>query len=458
VRGRPPTATPIRVINYPEVAEQHLENGMRVLTIEDVRFPIVSVQLAFPVGRVNNPDDNLSLLQLAVEAVKKGTETRTARQIADDLDYWAVNYSSELFMESTVHSLVVLEKHLERALELMSDLMVHPVFPEEELEKIRVRWTSQLAAQRSQPEFLTGERMYLAWYQGHPYSKNQIPPAHLATATRERIRETYYQTFGSSGAILAFAGPVSATRSLDLAEQFFGGWASRCAVRQVEPPQPSPRRVRVKLVDRPNSVQSRILVGLRALPVADPDVIPARVLNQVLGGGASARLFLKLREEKGYTYGAYSRLKTYRGDGLLLAGAGLRSDVTREAVEDVLGEFRQLSEHPPAEEELSRSQSEMIGSYVRQLERPGAVAGMELRRRLSGLPPDYYRRLPEAVSGVSPAQVQQQAGRILVGDDAVIAIAGDRKTLEQPLRGLGELELFDIQGGRLAGGSEGKGE
>jgi zinc protease len=455
---RPPPAGPISVTNYPDVAEQRLHNGMRVLTVEDTRFPIVSVQLAFPVGRVNNPDDNLALLQLAVEAVREGTETRTAREIADELDYWAVNYSSELFMESTVHSLVLLERHLERGLELMSDMLLHPVFPEEELEKIRVRWASQLTAQRSQPEFLTGERMYLAWYGGHPYSKNQIPIAHLPDATGERVREAHHENFGSGDALLAFAGPVSPARSLALAEQFFGNWSSRCAIRSVSPPEPASPRIRIKLVDRPNSVQSRLLLGARALPVADPDIVPIRVMNQILGGGASARLFLKLREEKGYTYGAYSRLKTYQRDGLLLAGAGLRSDVTREAIQEVFGEFQRLGADPPAEEELARGQSEMIGAFVRQLERPGAVAGMELRRRLSGLPTDYYRKFPESVSKVTPAQVQQLAGRFLCPEATVAAVAGDRKSLEQQLQGLGELELFNIRGDRLPGSNEGKGD
>ena len=450
-----PLAQPIKSVRYPDVEEQRLGNGMEVLTIEDRRFPIVSVQVAFPVGRVNNPEDNISLLQLAVESVKEGTTTRDSREIAEETDQWAIHYSSEIYMESTLHSITVLEEHLERGLDLLSDMLINPTFPEDELQKTRVRWASIIAAQRSQPEFLASERMYLEWYDGHPYSKNNIPIEHLQTATRERVAEAYSSNYGASGAILLFAGPVTPKRSRELAERYFAGWKPKRAPLLTYPEIRDGHRDRVVLVDRPNSAQSRVLIGLRAVPAASGDMIGLRVTNQVLGGSASGRLFLKLREEKGYTYGVYSRIKSYREDGLLLIGAGVRSDVTREAIEDVKLEIRRMTACPPSAEELSRSQAELVGGFLRQLETPGTVGGLELRRRLCGLPADHYRDLPAKVERISPEQVLELSRRFLHPEEAITIVVGDRRQLERQLKEFGSVEVFDINGQKLGDGHDG---
>ena len=297
----------------------------------------------------------------------------------------SIHYSSDLFMESTVHAIRVLEKHLERGLDILSDLLLHPVFPEEELEKTRERWASLLQAQRAQSDFLANERAYLTCFQGHPYSKNTIPLEHLRRASREDLIDSYTRNYGPSGVLVLFAGAVSHEDSVRLARKFFGGWNSPSTER-IHYSSAAPQPKRVLLVDRPNSVQSRVLVAARALPVANPGMMSLRLANQVLGGSASARLFLKLREEKGFTYGAYSRLKSYRQDGLLLAGAGVRSDVTGQAVDEMLLEFDRMAEGLATEEELSRSQSEIIGAFIRQMETPSSIGGLELRRRLCGLP------------------------------------------------------------------------
>lgn len=444
-----PVAAGIRTVNYPQIPEERLPNDLLVQTIEDHRFPIVSIQVAFPVGRVRNPDDNLSLLQLAVESVKEGTETRDARTIADQMDYWSIHYSGELFMESTLHSIRVLQKHLERGLEILSDLLRHPVFPEEELEKTRQRWSSLLQAQRSQSDFLANERAYLTCFEGHPYAKSTIPIEDLQRATRERLLDSYARNYGPSGTTVLFAGAVTHEESVRLAHRFFGNWKSSLADgMQYSAAAAQPKKI--LLVERPNSVQSRILIASRALPVTDPGMMALRLANQILGGSASARLFLKLREEKGFTYGAYSRLKSYREDGLLMAGAGVRSDVTGQAVDEILVEFDRMAQGLPSDEELLRSQSEIIGAFIRQMETPSSIGALELRRRLCGLPVDYYRTLPSALQQVTPEMVRDISRRILAENQPAVVVVGDRKSVESQLQHLGEIELFDAQGKRLS--------
>ncbi|MFB3904649.1 MAG: M16 family metallopeptidase [Acidobacteriota bacterium] len=444
-----PSATGIRTVNYPQIPEELLPNGMLVQTIEDQRFPIVSVQVAFPVGRVHNPDDNLSLLQLAVESVKEGTQSRDARTIADQMDYWSIHYSSELFMESTLYSIRVLQRHLERGLDLLSDLLRRPVFPTDELEKTRQRWTSVLQAQRAQPDFLASERAYLTCFEGHPYSKSTVPIEHLRQATRDGLLDSYARNYIPDGALILFAGAVSHKESVELARRFFGDWKPGAAER-IRYSAAASRPGSILLVDRPASVQSKILVASRALPVTDPGMVALRLANQMLGGSASARLFLKLREEKGYTYGAYSRLKTYREDGLLLVSTGVRSEVTGRAVGEILRELHRMTEDLPSDEELSRSRSEITGVLIRQMETAASIGALELRRRLCGLPPDYYRTLPSALQHVTPETVRAISRQVFGRNQPVIIVVGDRKVVENQLKHLGVIEVFNTQGKRLS--------
>jgi predicted Zn-dependent peptidase len=170
------------------------------------------------------------------------------------------------------------------------------------------------------------------------------------------------------------------------------------------------------------------------------------VANQILGGGASSRLFLNLREEKGYTYGAYSRLKSYRSDGLFLAGASVKTEVTLECIEETLQEMEQLYEKPPGEEELARCQQELIGSFIRQMETPASVGALELDRRMHDLPEDYYSTFIPKVRSIGKESVVEMAQRFFDPQRLVITVVADRDRVESELAQLGELRVYDTDG------------
>ena len=184
----------------------------------------------------------------------------------------------------------------------------------------------------------------------------------------------------------------------------------------------------------------------RALPQGDPDSITLKVANQILGGGGSSRLFLNLREDKGYTYGAYSRLKSYRNAGLVLAGASVKTEVTLESIEETLKEMDQLHERPPEDEELARCQQEIIGSFIRQMETPASVGALELDRRLHDLPEDFYSTFIPKVRSIRKDNVVEMAGRFFDSQRLVITVVADREKVENDLARLGELRVYDTSG------------
>lgn len=445
----PPLPEKVRNISYPVVPEEQLPNGLRILLIEDYRRPQISVTLAFPVGRVNDPDHNLALIQVAVQLLREGTARRSAREISDLLDYWAIQYESEVTMEYTLLSVTALQDHLEPALDLFSDIVRHPGFPQEELDKIKVRLRSNLIAQRSQPDFLANERTFQTLYPAHPYSKVSIPIEHLDQVDRESVRGIYERYYVPNDAFLLFAGPLNPERTMELARRFFGDWQRQNFPALYFPPAPPIARRTVCLVHRPHSVQSRITVAGRALPRAHPEAIALQLANHVLGGGASARLFMNLREDKGYTYGAYSMLKSYRYEGAFLASANVKTDVTLESINEFLKEMEKLQSGPPTEDELIRCQAELIGAFLRRTETPASVGALELNRRLYQLPEDYYQTFIPNVRRVTPEETLEMAKRFYDTARILIIVVADREQLESGLSQLGELQIYDTLGSRI---------
>ncbi len=448
-RSTPPPLKPPRNAAFPVVPEDRLSNGLRVLVVPDHRLPRIEVQIAWPIGRVNDREENRALLSLAVDLLDKGTTDRSAWEFATELDRFAIQMDAEILMESTFVAVAVLQRHLDRALELLSEALIDPVFPEAELEKLQTRLSSSLVAQRTQPAFLARERFYESLFPNHPYRRISLPLDDVAKSDRKGVESAYRSQFGPAQGMLLLAGPIDVAQARLLAERHFGAWRN-----SVAPPPPPPAvegltGTLARLVHRPHSVQSRMLVGGSAPSRLDPDFLPFRLANQILGGSGSARLFLNLRERRGYTYGAYSSLSTYRRAALYVASADLRSEATGHAIGEVFKEIEGLRAAPPPEKELKRAKAELIGAFARQLQTPDSVGTLELMRRLQGLPDDHYRTLITRIESVTAEQVWEVAQARLDPQRVVITVVGDREELEADLQGFGPLEVYDSDGGRI---------
>lgn len=446
---QPPPIAPLPKPDYPEIPDTVLGNGLRVLTVEDFALPKVSLCLAWPTGRTSDATGNLSLTSLAIELLEEGTETRPARQIADLLDQLAIHYGSQVRMERSQLTLTVLARYLEPALELLADLVLHPAFPEEELEKARSRWKSHLLSQRSQPAFLARERSHAALYRSHPYSRVSFPVAHVEAADRGALRGVHRRLLAPHGALLAFSGAVKPDQATRLADRYLGCWTGKVPEPDRAPLPPAPESRRVLLVHRPHSVQARIVVAGRGLPRGHPDSSPLFLANQVLGGSASSRLFLNLREDKGYTYGAYSSMKWYRRDGVILIGADVRSDVAAESVMESLKEMERLRREPPGPRELNRCRAELAGRFIRVLETSDSVADLEVSRRLDGLPEEHYRNYVQRLEGVTPETIRETARTYMDPERTIITVVADRSQVEDGLAHLGPVSIYDSDGNRL---------
>lgn len=442
---RRPDPGPPRNVDFPSIPEIRLPGGHHLICVEDDHLPRVSVSLGLPVGRAHEPESPRGLLQMSLQMLKEGTAGRSSRLIAEQLDRLAADFDSDVYMEHSAITLTCLKEHLASALEIFADLTLNPAYPAEELDKLLTRWRSLLLAQRADPGFLGNERLFQGLFAGHPYSRVSVPPEHLALIDPSILEQFYGRYSRIQGTLLIFAGSISIGRAEELVHRSFPHLNGAPAPR-IDTPLASIDDRRVLLVDRPGSAQARVLVGMPGLPPSDARYDHLKLVNQVLGGGGSARLFLKLREQKGYTYGAYSSLSSYVQAGILTAGTSVRTDKTIEAVTDIFDEMRTLTDTAPSDSELDRCRAELIGAFLRRLETPASIAALEATRRLTGLPPEYYREFIPRIQSVTTRQVQEAARTFLLPEHSLVVVVGDRRILEKELGAFGPVSVFDAAG------------
>jgi predicted Zn-dependent peptidase len=291
--------------------------------------------------------------------------------------------------------------------------------------------------------------MFKEIYGSHPYSKTTVPLDHLGVFSCGLLRDFFQRQLMPAGAFMMMAGGLNLEQATVLAEKYFGDWEGTEPPSVQFPALPEIKQRRFALVDRPHSAQTKILMGVRTVPQSHPSVFALKLANQVLGGSASARLFLNLREDKGYTYGAYSYQKNYRQDGVILATANVRTDVTRHSIEEIFGESDQMSGSPADEVELDRSKSELIGAFLRQMETPGSVGSLEVLRLLMDLPESYYKSYVPVIRSLEPEAVRTVSEQYIDSGKMVTTLVGDRSFLEDQIREMGELRIYDTQGNRI---------
>jgi predicted Zn-dependent peptidase len=365
------------------------------------------------------------------------------------MDQLAIHYGTQIRMEQGQLTLTVLARYLEPALELMADLVLQPAFPDEELEKARSRWRSHLLSQRSQPVFLARERSHAALYGNHPYSRVSFPVTDVEKADRESLLGIHRRVLTPQGSLLAFSGAVNPDQAARLAKHYLGGWRGEAPRPDRSPLPPVPESRRVMLVHRPHSVQARIVVAIRALPRGHRDGTPLFLANQVLGGSASSRLFLNLREDKGYTYGASTRFAYARQGGFWVGGTAVQTSVTTETLLEMHQEIESIGDaRPVTAAELSTARQNLVRGFAQRFETLGRVADQMADLFAYDLPLETLAGYPASVDSVTLEQVQAAARGYLDPSRLLVVVVGDLNQLEDPVRrlDLGPVEVVDPGG------------
>ena len=451
-KNKAPVSTDTLRVRLPKPVEAKLSNGLTVLILEDHRLPGVLAQLHIrSAGALFEPPKLPGLASATAQMLREGTHKRTSRQIAEQLDRLGASAGagSNFGSLETVFTASGLSENFDAWFALALEILLHPSFPAAELNQLKEQAKVQLRQQRATPRFLASERFNRAVFGNHPAavitstleSINALTPALLAKWHRER--------YLPQDSILAIAGDVYPSELLPKLEKWLAGWRG---VRgdQDMPHNPVPASTKnIYLVDRPNSVQTTLVLGNIAIDRRSKDFVPMVVMNHLLGGGPAARLFLNLREEKGYTYGAYSSFAAAEYPGPWSAGTSVRTEVTEGALTEVFNEIRRIRDTQVSEMELAATKRAVIARFALALEQPARVLGFALTRKLYDLPEDYWDNYPAMVEAVTADEVNRVARRYLNPDTMQVVAIGDARKIKQALEKFGSLEVYNSDGKQM---------
>lgn len=418
-----------------------LSNGLQVFVVEDNTIPRVTLYTVFDYQPVFE-QSKAGLSSIFGEMLRAGTKTKTKQEIDELIDFYGIN----LAFSSRSFSVFTLKKHLTSALDLLSEILLQPTFPEAELQKIKERTISALKAAESSPAEIAENIRKSLSYPAHPYG--EVATAESIQAIQRQDLINFYNTYYRPNvAYMAIIGAISLDEAKKVVEQYFAKWEKADIPNEYIATPQAPKANQVAIAERTGAVQSTLRISYPIkYSLDDKNFLAARLVNQILGGGANARLFRNLREDKGYTYGAYSRLVADRWIGYFEVSTDVRNEVTRQAVEEILKEMRRLRDEIVSEDEIRRAKNTLIGSFARSLENAETIAQFAINTAIYRLPGDFYTSYIQRIESIKPQEIQFVARQFLLPSNTYIIGVGDVEVLQKALEGFGPIKRYDAYG------------
>ena len=454
-RNTMPGPGPEAKAQLPSAKRLELSNGMALYVVEAHHLPIVAANVVLRSGSAADPADLPGLAGFTAAMLDEGTAKRDALQIANEVYAMGASLNTGTQTDGSSASVRSLKQNANAAMSILSDVVLNPAFPDKEVERIRNDRLTSLLQQRDQ-QWPTALRVMNAclFGPGHPYGHTQLGTEDaLKKMTRADLVKLYQSTFSPKNAALIVVGDVTESEAKKLAQESFGSWKG-VATPAAIPPAGTTVDSRIVVVDRPGSNQTMVLAGQMGVKRSDPDYEKLDVMNTVLGGLFSSRINLNLREDKGYSYGAFSFIGQNRGVGPLMAGAAVRGDATGPSIDEILKEVTKIRDGGVTGEELKLAKQSIIRSLPANFETTSTTAGTMASIYMYDLPLDYYQTLPGRVDAITATDVLDVAKKHLVPERMVVVAVGDRSKIDPQIGklNLGTVAYRDADGKEVPAG------
>lgn len=446
-----PKPGPEPALHLPAPKSFAMANGVKVYLIEEHALPLMSASLVTMAGGENNPTDKPGLAAFAARMLTEGTATRSSTELANDIAQIGANLGSAATMDNASISVGALSTYTGGAMELLSDVALHPAFKAEEVERIRKQRLVAILQEGDQPVLSALRVGQKAVYGDQPYGFRAVGTTESVKAITQADMTAFWAAhYTPKDAALILAGDLTEAEAKRWAEKYFGGWSSAGAAEtSTLPPAPAPPARKVILVDKPGSPQTTLIAFGLGVPRNTPDYAAVTEMNSILGGLFSSRINMNLREKNGFTYGAFSGFAFYRDGGPFYTGAQVRTDVTGPAARELFSELNRIHTDPATPEELKLAKDNALRSLPGSFETVGNESALLSELFVYGLPNDYFQKLPASFEAVTPEAVAKAARDTIHPQNLVVVAVGDRAKIQSDLEklDLGPVELRDESGG-----------
>jgi zinc protease len=450
-RSKPPKLGPPPTLKLPPIQHFQLSNGLPVLLLEKHQVPLVQINLLLKVGSTADPPGKSGLASITADMLTEGAGSRNALQLADAIDFLGARLEASAGEHTTVATLHTPLNKLDSALALLADVSLRPRFSSEELDRMRKERLTTLIQWHDEPQAIVSVLFYKTLYGNHPYGLPSIGNEQsLRSFTSEDLQQSHKMYFHSNKATLIVVGDVTVQSMKQRLENAFGEWTSGespsphlPAIEQIETRE-------VYLVNKPDAPQSEIRIGRIGAPRMTDDYYPILVMNTILGGSFTSRLNQNLREQHGYTYGAWSTFDFLPLPGPFVAGAAVQTAVTDKALAEFMKELNGILQ-PVSDGDLSRAKNYLALRYPENFQSVAQIAGRLSELVIYDLPDDYFNNYVSHILAVTKEDVQRVAKKYVDPEKMAIVIAGDRKQIEAGVKALNlgairDLTIDDVLG------------
>jgi zinc protease len=428
----------------PQVARKKLANGLEVWVLPRTGVPRVDMVLAVRDAGLGADDAaHPGFANLLAELLTEGSARRDSRAIAEAAQGMGGAVGARPSSDGMMVTANALASQAGPMMNLLAEVALTPAFPEKEVALAKANALQSLRVLETRPRFRADRAMDRALYGDHPYGHTAPSAESISTTNVELLRAEHARRLRPERALLVITGRISEAEAMRLAQGAFGDWkASGPAATEAPKVAASAKPVRL-LLERAGSVQSTIRVGGPGIAATAGDQIPLRLAGTILGGGFSSRVNLKLREEKGYTYGANAGAALLREGGNVAGGADVRNEVTGAALADYLAEYKRLDTELVSQDEMRMHKRYVAGSYLLRNQMQGAVAGTLAGNWLVGLPAEFLGQYVPLIEKVTPEQVRTVAKKYFAPEKQSIVVVGDPKAVGEQLKPFGEFTVTD---------------
>lgn len=449
-RSIPPRGGTEPEFNPPAIQRARLSNGLNLMLVEDHKLPLVQMNLVLNSGWSADPKERPGAGSLTAELLDEGTTTRSAIEISQAAQSIGATLGTTSSFDGSFVQLNVLKKHLDTGLALLSDVVLNPTFPKEELERQRKNYLGKIQQEARDPSVAARKTfLRLLYGQDHPYGQPYTgsgTETSIRAIQREDLVNFYNANYVANNATFVIAGDITLEEAKSKVENAFKAWKPGAVPDNKIPAPQVPSKTSVYIVDKPNAAQSVIYAGNLGIRRSDPDYIASQVLNRAFGGKFTSRINLNLREDKGYSYGARSVFMDSRGVGAFWVTAPVQTQSTTESIIEIIKELRGIAgDRPLTAEELADARDNIVKGFPQQFQTLPSIASMMGELVVFGLPDDYWPKMMKEVPGVTSEMATAAAKEHLKANELLIVVVGDREKIEAGIRALnlGNVQILD---------------
>ena len=410
------------------VHSQVLDNGLKVLLVENPSVPTVSLNAAVQAGARYDPEPKAGLAIMVSRLLDEGTENRTSLEIADAIESVGGGIEADGSFERIMVSAGVLKKDIDLGLELLGDLSMRPIFPPEYVDKEKERTLSEIISAKDRPQVVAGWAFNELIYQDHPLHRpSHGYPQTVERITREDLFDFHKKYFVPNNVILSIVGDFRIPELLPKIEKTFGDWASKPVAFPTYPKPVRQKEKRQKFITMP-AQQLNIYLGHLGVSRMNPDYYALQVLDTILGGGAgfTARIPQRLRDELGLAYTTFASITMTAGldPGRFISFIGTSPENMKLATEGLLNEIRRIIEEPVTVQELQDAKDYLTGSFVFAFESSPQIARFLVHAQVYGLGFDYVEKYPEYILAVTADDIARVAKMYLDSENYTLVVVG----------------------------------